>query len=318
MKVSIVMPVFNVESYITQALLSITNQKFIDFEAIVVDDGSTDNSIRLAKNVVGADERFHFITHEFNRGLMEARRTGYLLARGDYIVFCDSDDEIPNDGLQILVDSIEEFKVDVVIAGFTRIGLGYKEEMNSAPPIAYGNSQDLLLLLLNRKISHSLWGKIFKRELFQNHEYQSYINLTNAEDGLLMYQLVFNIGFFSFVNLSVYNYHVRPISATQRKLNPLIFSGIFKFHFLIHKIGQKNPSITNLTTRYLLDELFSINLAGYSKILRVEYEKAGIEHYYSFPFLWRFLKPAKALLYFLFFNTSLHRLYYFRRFFKVS
>lgn len=84
------MPAFNRESYINEAIESILNQTFQDFELVIIDDGSTDNTVDIIKNY--EDPRIKFIQHQVNKGVASARNTGYLAAQGEYIVIADSDD----------------------------------------------------------------------------------------------------------------------------------------------------------------------------------------------------------------------------------
>lgn len=99
---SIIIPVYNVEQYLDKCLKSISKQTFLDFECIIVDDGSPDNSNAIIDKYVNKDQRFKVI-HQKNMGLSAARNTGLDAAKGDYIAFVDSDDYIANDYLEKFV-----------------------------------------------------------------------------------------------------------------------------------------------------------------------------------------------------------------------
>ena len=107
MLLSIIIPVYNVEQFIEECLDSVCTQSFADWEAICVNDGSTDCSLSLLQEFASRDSRIHVISHS-NAGLSTARNTGLKAASGEYVLFLDSDDKLSNnDALQHLVDSIE-------------------------------------------------------------------------------------------------------------------------------------------------------------------------------------------------------------------
>lgn len=93
MEISIIVPIYNVEKYIFKCLESIVNQSFTDFEVILVDDGSTDNSSIICNKFVTEDSRFKYF-YKNNGGLSDARNYGLNYAKGKYVVFIDSDDFI--------------------------------------------------------------------------------------------------------------------------------------------------------------------------------------------------------------------------------
>ena len=107
MKFSIIIPVYNVEQYLRDCLDSVLNQTFSDWEAICVNDGSTDESSVILDEYAAKDSRFKMISQN-NAGTAAARNTGLKVANGDYIFFLDSDDWIEDYALQILADSVND------------------------------------------------------------------------------------------------------------------------------------------------------------------------------------------------------------------
>ena len=108
MKVSVVIPVYNVKPYLERCVNSVLHQTFKDWEAILIDDGSTDGSGDLCDTFAACDQRIRVI-HQSNQGLSSARNSGIRQAQGDYIVFMDSDDEwLLNDGLETLIQNCSE------------------------------------------------------------------------------------------------------------------------------------------------------------------------------------------------------------------
>lgn len=104
--VSIIVPVYNVESYLRQCLDSIADQSYRDLEVILVDDGSPDNCGRICDEYAEKDSRFHVI-HQKNSGVSKARNAALELVSGKYLTFCDSDDRYMPDWIRGLVSAIE-------------------------------------------------------------------------------------------------------------------------------------------------------------------------------------------------------------------
>ena len=113
MKISVIVPVYNVEKYIEKCLLSIKNQTLSDFECLIINDGTKDNSISVAKNAVGNDKRFKFFDKE-NGGLSDARNYGIEKASGEYLCFIDSDDYIDENLLELTYNMGKKYDSDIV------------------------------------------------------------------------------------------------------------------------------------------------------------------------------------------------------------
>ncbi len=113
MKVSVIVPVYNVEEYIEKCLLSIKNQTLKDFECLIINDGTKDNSVEVAKSVVEDDNRFKFFDKE-NGGLSDARNYGIEKASGEYLCFIDSDDYIDENLLELTYNMGKKYDSDIV------------------------------------------------------------------------------------------------------------------------------------------------------------------------------------------------------------
>lgn len=116
--ISIIMPVFNVESFIGSCLESIMSQTYTNVECIIIDDCGTDKSIEIAKSVVSnydGDIEFKFLKNDVNSGISVSRNSGIKASKGDYLFFIDSDDKLFPDSLQILIDKVKAYPgVDLV------------------------------------------------------------------------------------------------------------------------------------------------------------------------------------------------------------
>ena len=122
-KVSIIVPVYNVEKYIEDMLMSVQYQTMTDFEVIVVNDGSTDGSQRIIDSFCREDERFHSFV-KANGGVASARNMGIEKASGEYVVFYDPDDIVPHDSLEKMYGAACGEKADMVVGVMAEYSLG--------------------------------------------------------------------------------------------------------------------------------------------------------------------------------------------------
>ena len=149
--ISIIIPIYNVEKYITRCLFSVINQSYKgDIECILVDDCGIDNSAVISKRLIEDYQgSIHFIIlhHKYNRGLSAARNTGTLAASGEYLYYLDSDDELPKNAIDLMVEQVS-LHPDVQIVQ----GLTYSE------PMAY--EYDLSLFQGFQYVNNNAWIKI--------------------------------------------------------------------------------------------------------------------------------------------------------------
>lgn len=168
-KISIVIPVYNVEKYIEKCINSIKNQTYKNFEAIIVDDGSQDESINIAKKLATGDDRFVFYTKE-NGGLSSARNFGIEKVTSDYITFIDSDDFITEDYLEYLYSLIKKYNVKLSICSL------YNYFEKSGKTLALGNGEEGSLTApeaIEKMCYHDMvdtcaYAKIYHKSLFDN------------------------------------------------------------------------------------------------------------------------------------------------------
>src|SRR3954453_8751169 len=119
-RISVVVPIYNVEPYLAECLQSLVDQTFGDFEAIVVDDGSTDGSRRIAEEFAARDERFR-IVEQPNGGLGKARNTGAEHATGEFLAFVDSEAVPPDYASQLLMQALHETGSDFATGNVHRL-----------------------------------------------------------------------------------------------------------------------------------------------------------------------------------------------------
>lgn len=155
-KISIVIPCYNVEDSVERCILSIKNQTYENFEAIFVDDGSTDNTSNVIKETIKGDNRMSYV-YKTNGGLSSARNFGLERISGEYVCFVDSDDYLENDYIKELYDSLIANDSDISICYFNRVYVD-KTLLN----VVEGDYANL--------IRHpAAWNKLYKTSLFKQY-----------------------------------------------------------------------------------------------------------------------------------------------------
>ena len=138
-KVSVVIPVYNTEKYVREAVESIMNQTLRELEIIIINDGSTDNSLQVAEELAAADSRIQ-VYSQTNRGLSMARNAGITHAHGRYIYFMDSDDLLEKDAMELCYSKCEEKELDFV---FFDAQSFFEEDIRNAPALNYQRTDKL-------------------------------------------------------------------------------------------------------------------------------------------------------------------------------
>lgn len=169
-EISVIIPVYNGDEHIGKCLSSLKKQSFTDFEVLIVNNGSTDNTQQICKKFADADKRFKIIYHHHGSA-GEARNIGIDMAAGRYIAFVDSDDTVLEKYLEKLHTAIVKNNADISVCGFC---LYYKNsdrvvQRHRIKDKVYDRSEAMKELLRDRKMRFYLWNKLWKSELFKDH-----------------------------------------------------------------------------------------------------------------------------------------------------
>lgn len=187
-EISIIVPVYNMEKYLRECLNSISAQLFVDWECILVDDGSSDNSGAICDEYVAHDSRFRVI-HRDNGGLSAARNTGLAVCRGRYIGFVDSDDYIHSRLFQRLHELIVAYDADVAQVGYESVYTTYTKPNRIVDSIVTVNRSRYIELLIEKRMPNYVWNKLFRREIIDT----GFPEGRNFEDIYVMTQWTRNI-----------------------------------------------------------------------------------------------------------------------------
>ena len=221
-KVSVIVPVYNVEKYLKRCLDSLINQTLKDIEIIVVNDGSTDNSLDILNKYAENDSRIKVIDKE-NSGVSDCRNIAMKQMKGKYIMFVDSDDWIDNNALEIMYTKIEEEKSDLVMCTYMREFANHsKEKIFNLPEIELYEKDEIKKLhrklfgpidneLGNPEDLYSLgtiWAKLYKVDVIKknNIEFEDLKLIGSNEDGLFNIYVFNKINKAVFINKPLYHY----------------------------------------------------------------------------------------------------------------
>lgn len=215
-KVSIIVPVYNVERYLPECLNSIRSQTYKDIELILVDDGSTDGSGKICDCCARSDARVVAV-HQKNAGVSAARNKGMSLASGEFILFVDADDVASSELVETLVRDIEDSYADVAVCGFSRFEKEYAFSAGkrgaNARAKTIGNKEALKEMLYGRKIDSGPFCKLIKRSLLKGVVFDE--RLVVGEDFDFLCRLFLKDAKIVRRRLSLYGYRVRQDSAME-------------------------------------------------------------------------------------------------------
>ena len=263
--ISVIVPVYNVDKYLTRCTGSIFAQTYDNFELILVDDGSVDSSGMLCDDIAGSDSRVRVI-HKQNDGVAYARNTGLDAAVGEYVTFVDADDYVAPDYLEFLYGMIVNGGCEISMCGYcnayengkvTNMFSGEKEIRYTPASYALGE-------IFYGKLSASSCCKMYKRELFDDVRFEKY---TLGEDTFTTYRLLLNVKRAAYSNCPKYFYYYRSDSATH------ITQDYYRFYdyvMLSDYLVDKVPKSDKKLYRAFCSRLVENNFYAYIKLRNLD------------------------------------------------
>lgn len=258
------MPVYNVEAYLVESLDSLLKQTYKNFEILLVNDASTDQSGEICKNYQQDYTCIKAINHPENRGVSAARNTGLDWAMGDYIIFVDSDDIVDNHFLEYLITTLNDNNAQIVLCDYAEffqpIDVKRVLEKNSLIQIEEITKESYMesLSFVGYDYQHIkdviLWNKLFQKELFDDLRFE---NVAIGEDDLMIHKLIDRAEVILYLKLPLYHYRIRSdslIRTKNRKYNKLEEIAIITaFRERLYLCERKYPSIfSKMLEGYLL------------------------------------------------------------------
>ena len=233
--ISIIMAVYNVGLYLDEMLNSLYSQTFNEFELIIVNDGSTDNSLEIIEKYQRLYNNIEVINQE-NKGPSEARNVAIEKIKGKYTLFLDSDDYMDANMLEKMYEKAEKNDADIVICGYRKV-YDYNEDKKECYTFdvdedrVYSNIE-VMKMMLQEKVRGYLWNKLFLTKNIK--EYNMHFEVGRlVEDTVPVYKQVSNSKKIMFINTPLYNYRQRQTSSLHSKSIKLIDDYIFAFKSLL-------------------------------------------------------------------------------------
>lgn len=209
--ISVIVPVFNSQNYISRCIESVLNQKIKLIELILIDDGSTDQSVNIIKKYAKQDARVKLI-QQIHSGVSVARNNGLSKANGDLIIFLDSDDYVEKGSLCELLKLQKKYDADVIC---TQPTSNTSQSNITLHTCKLMNNKKALKMFLNvKRISGYAGGKVYKRQILENISFPE--NMNYGEDGVFSYMAILNSKRVIYSDIKFYHYEKRENSLTGR------------------------------------------------------------------------------------------------------
>lgn len=241
--VSIIVPIYNAEKYLDSCIQSVLRQTYTNWELILIDDGSTDKSGRIAEEYGFADERIT-VFHQKNLGVSLARNQGIDEATGNYVVFLDADDELIEDCLAKTVNIAEETNADVVA------GRSCENQELFQDRIIWTGAEALENSLKDHLFTYSACAKLIQREFIGKTRFTPDIRIN--EDSYFVFQLLCKQNVFVLTNDVIYFYRANSESSSRTVFSEKYFDILKVSDLKYKKIEEQFPQMHDLAKNMLL------------------------------------------------------------------
>ncbi len=282
---SICIPVYNTEKYLRQCLDSVFMQDFVDFEVVMVDDGSKDDSLKICEEYQSKDARF-FVLHQENAGAIAARKTALKLAKGEYVIVLDSDDYLAEGLLQRLSKIILQHKPEIIKLNYARFlndkVTEYRNKFQNR--VFYGDEiqvvhcsliYDKELTGIHTGVSYSICTTVAKRDLLIAHQIEVPQEIRLGEDLAVTAPMVYGAKSIYFTDTIDYYYRDTPGSI----MNSFKVDELKRIEILLHYLAEKIPGryhyslnvyAVNMIWWYMAGAARNYNKTQFCKIIKAE------------------------------------------------
>ncbi|MCR5235094.1 MAG: glycosyltransferase [Lachnospiraceae bacterium] len=264
--ISVIIPAYNVDKYLTRCLDSVLDQSYGDLEIVIVDDGSSDDTPQICDEYSKRDSRIK-VVHKANEGVAAARNTALDTAKGEMIAFCDADDYYEKDMIRQLHDALVRNSADLVVCGY------YEDYSDRTDEYGGGDEQILTVDLayeeffkMGGRIGSGCWNKMFRAEVLKDIRYKHYVM---GEDVELICRALDNCERTVLTGYKGYHYVHRENSATQTDFRPANMDIIKAVDEMVGFIRIHRPK--------LLPQLYGFRAAWYVATLQVIDRTSGFK-----------------------------------------
>ena len=324
MKISVIVPVYNVETYLRSCVDSILASTYTDFELILIDDGSTDSTGAMCDEYASHDSRVHVI-HQDKKGVSIARNSGIEQSSGEYVSFVDADDVVSPSMLQQLLDALEKRPgYDFSMARADAFHDGTEPELDrtideSARIVEYSQEQYMSYLFRGNQFGYPVvWYKLFRREFIGDERFKT----IDAEDIEWLTRLCINMKKAVVVERQLYGYRVRHASITHENkgVNSVTVRRMSTFLMCLNELPKECTKYRSwcllYTYKMMLNTRYNAHHTEYypeaqarssyiyshtvEELKRCElkwYVKAALRVFYHLPWLYTIVYSVYARLY---------------------
>lgn len=257
--ISVIIPAYNVEDYITRCLDSVCGQSYTEVEIIVVDDGSVDKTSEICDEYAGRDRRIR-VLHRKNAGVAAARNAAIDIATGDMLAFADADDYYEQDMLENLYKAMIEYDAGMVSCGYYEEYPDRTEERGTGhEPVVYDKHDAYKdYFKMGGRIGSGCWNKLIRAEVFKDIRYKPYVV---GEDVELLCRIIDNCDKIVCIGYPGYHYIHREDSATQMVFRTENMDIISAVEDMAEYIGDNHPE--------LIKQFYGFHAAWYVATLQV-------------------------------------------------
>lgn len=271
-ELSIIIPVYQAEKYLRDCLSSVLNQSFENFELILIDDGSTDESASICDEYAKNDSRI-LVIHQENKGQSAARNKGLKLAKGEFVGFIDNDDRIEPEMFALLLKLAKGNNTDITSCSYSQLNpdgeIVYPQKIDETV-YSFNNYDGMKEFLSREKLNIYVWTKIYKRSFLEK-------NSIRFEEGKIDEDFLFNFQAYKYSNKSllvslpkyIYTYRLDSTSRSysQTSLSKYLTGTMYRTDKILNETQTIYPDLTYLANRQkiiyslgMLDVIFQSNL----------------------------------------------------------
>ena len=247
--ISVVLPIYNVENYIEKCLASLLRQDYKDYELILVNDGSKDKSISLAKEFLKGKDVSWCVVDKENGGLASARNAGLRQADGDYVVFIDTDDVVSEDFLSTLLKEMQE-GVDFSFCAFQFVKKQEVVADENDKKIVF-DKKGLLDAFLKRTISFVVPSMLFRRDFLLENDLFFEEDIRFSEDQPFIWKVILHSEKTVYLYKKMYGYYVRETSIMNSSSKDKVIDSHREFVSVIEKYFSKYPEYEDIKEKLI-------------------------------------------------------------------
>lgn len=262
--ISVIIPAYNVEKYIEKCINSVLNQTYTNLEIIILNDGSTDNTKQILDGFENKDPRIKII-HKENTGVSDTRNLGLEIAKGDYIGFVDSDDEIRTNMYEFLLSDLISNDADISHCGFELVKLNVSKVFNGTNKLWMQSQREAMVSLLKADLFEpSSCTKLYKRTVVENIKFNTEVKFN--EDLLFNVEAFKNAQKIVFHDVPLYKYKYNPLSASRSTQNYKIQENVLEVSELLNSI-LSGLDIDDIKNQFYVNKLISVYRALFDEKL---------------------------------------------------